>query len=413
MNETTLTSSNKDISVLFYPFSEGEGGPNLASILFGDMPSYDLSIIVAFFNASETIIESLRSLLPATAALRVQLICVDDGSTDDSLKLVSSFLRDQKLEEAIIVKQPNRGPAAARNAGLQFCRGEYVGSLDSDDIANAVNYATLVQFARDYACDVVWGRTETFSNDLIEKKALWDFWIWDDLLAGRSSSVISPRTDSRPYLIDVQPNARLIRGEFLKGTGIRYEESIFIGEDVSFHNACLRQSERVGFVDLMISNYRQARPAQLTAERSERRFGFIEVFSSELAKMKQQPHSEKHLSAFMFELPYKMFWCGQILPLSMRQRFFEVACNAYSEVPSDWTRLFFAHYSRSEKAFVLWCLSGNRARALSDLAAGKRLLLQKVFFIVQIQGTKELLLLVFRSLIRKADHLRCRRSGAH
>jgi len=89
-----------------------------------------VSIIIPTYNRAHLLAEAIHSVL-AQDYPHKQIIVVDDGSQDATRQLVSSF------EGVEYIYQANKGQAAARNAGLRQCRGEYVASLDSDDIWDA------------------------------------------------------------------------------------------------------------------------------------------------------------------------------------------------------------------------------------------------------------------------------------
>ena len=88
-----------------------------------------VSVVIPNFNTSRFIAAAIRSVLGQTYR-SLEIIVVDDGSTDDSLEQVARF-DDPRLT---CLTQPNRGLAAARNAGIAVARGRYVAFLDSDDV---------------------------------------------------------------------------------------------------------------------------------------------------------------------------------------------------------------------------------------------------------------------------------------
>lgn len=87
------------------------------------------SVLVPAYNAGRTIAATLRSVLLQTRD-DFQVIVVDDGSTDDTYSEVRRF-DDLRI---VVIRQPNGGLSAARNAGLAQADGEYVCLLDSDDL---------------------------------------------------------------------------------------------------------------------------------------------------------------------------------------------------------------------------------------------------------------------------------------
>lgn len=93
-----------------------------------------LSIISPFYN-SEKKCSRLLDTLEKLDALDVELIFVDDGSTDGTLTVLSEFKERAKLPTCVI-PQSNKGPGGARNSGLKIAKGEYVWFVDSDDDIN-------------------------------------------------------------------------------------------------------------------------------------------------------------------------------------------------------------------------------------------------------------------------------------
>jgi glycosyltransferase involved in cell wall biosynthesis len=85
-----------------------------------------VSIIIPTYNRGHLIDVAIRSVY-AQRYTNWQLIVIDDGSTDDTKERLAVY------DTIHYYRQENRGQAAARNAGLQYCRGEYIASLDSDD----------------------------------------------------------------------------------------------------------------------------------------------------------------------------------------------------------------------------------------------------------------------------------------
>ncbi len=88
-----------------------------------------VSIIIPCFNAAPWLAETLESALAQTWRA-TEILLVDDGSTDDSLAIARSF----EARGVRVLRQPNRGASAARNAGLGTARGEFIQFLDADDL---------------------------------------------------------------------------------------------------------------------------------------------------------------------------------------------------------------------------------------------------------------------------------------
>ncbi len=101
-----------------------------------------VSVIVAAFNAEKSIEAACRSALAQTYPA-LEVIVVDDGSTDTTAQLVAALaLEDARLH---LIRQPNLGVAAARNRAIQAAQGEFLAPLDADDLWDARKLALQVQ----------------------------------------------------------------------------------------------------------------------------------------------------------------------------------------------------------------------------------------------------------------------------
>ncbi len=87
-----------------------------------------VSVIIPTFNRENFILASIDSVLQQTYR-NFELIVVDDGSTDATQKMLQPV-----LSEIILLKQPQRGPSAARNSGIRAASGTWISFLDSDDL---------------------------------------------------------------------------------------------------------------------------------------------------------------------------------------------------------------------------------------------------------------------------------------
>jgi len=88
-----------------------------------------ISIIIPTYNQAEYLQEAVDSVLNQTYK-NIEIIIIDDGSTDNTLKVVNSF-NDNKI---IFIQQRNKGASSARNTGIKEANGEYIAFLDSDDL---------------------------------------------------------------------------------------------------------------------------------------------------------------------------------------------------------------------------------------------------------------------------------------
>lgn len=92
-----------------------------------------ISIIIPCYNSSKTIVRALDSVKNQTSKCPIEIIVINDGSTDNSLSLIEDYKRNNPEINLQIIDKSNGGVSSARNAGLKNSSGNYIALLDSDD----------------------------------------------------------------------------------------------------------------------------------------------------------------------------------------------------------------------------------------------------------------------------------------
>ena len=90
-----------------------------------------VSIIIPVHNAEKYISNTLNSVINQTYK-DIEIVCVDDGSGDNSLNILQRFQKKDK--RIVVINQKNKGVSAARNLGLQKAQGEAIAFVDGDDL---------------------------------------------------------------------------------------------------------------------------------------------------------------------------------------------------------------------------------------------------------------------------------------
>jgi glycosyltransferase involved in cell wall biosynthesis len=110
-----------------------------------------ISIIVPVYNTQQYLSRCIDSILQQTYE-DLEIILIDDGSTDDSLKICKEYEnRDKRIK---VIQKENEGQGAARNFGLDFCKGEYIGFVDSDDYIMPDMYRLMLESLQVYKADI-------------------------------------------------------------------------------------------------------------------------------------------------------------------------------------------------------------------------------------------------------------------
>ena len=114
----------------------------------------DISIIIPIYNAEPYIKDCINSVI--RQSIKAEIILVDDGSTDNSLKMINKFI--ENYDNIILIKQSHAGPSAARNRGLAIAKGKYTAFVDSDDTIYKHSLKRLYRKAIKHDADIVMGK---------------------------------------------------------------------------------------------------------------------------------------------------------------------------------------------------------------------------------------------------------------
>ncbi len=120
----------------------------------------DVSVIIPFFNTGELLHRTVKSVLEQTFR-SIEIILIDDGSTDNSLQLAQQYVSDT----VIIISQPNAGAAVARNNGFQYANGTFIQFLDAGDIISKDKVAVQVEALRKEPGKVAVCNYKQFTSD--------------------------------------------------------------------------------------------------------------------------------------------------------------------------------------------------------------------------------------------------------
>ena len=118
-----------------------------------------ISVIIPVYNAEKYLERCLDSACKQTLQ-DIEIICVDDCSTDGSFEILKKYSKNYK--NLIVIKlEKNQGESAARNAGLSAAKGEYLAFMDNDDEIDLNFYEKLYEKAAKTNADIVKGQVET------------------------------------------------------------------------------------------------------------------------------------------------------------------------------------------------------------------------------------------------------------
>ena len=173
-----------------------------------------ISIITPVYNPGELFPACLDSLETQTIFDQIEIVLVDDGSTDGSDSLCDEFAA--KHGNVKVFHQPNRGQAAARNVAIDAAAGEYVLLVDSDDAILPEACETLLAELEAVDADLVWGdysNKSLFKSPVAELAAQGPVEMWRYMKVALGAG-----------LFFISPCVQLVRTGFLKDKGIVFPE---------------------------------------------------------------------------------------------------------------------------------------------------------------------------------------------
>lgn len=227
---------------------------------------YAVSVVVPAYNSAQFIEECLDSLVNQTLE-SLQVVVVNDGSTDSTQEIIDSFVRDYPGKVKAFAKD-NGGQATARNLALDNCDGEYIGFMDSDDLAMDDMFEKMYVQAKRTEADRVSCGFVSF-KDVDGKR----------LFSKPSLPVDSDEKRDMYRRMNVNSFNYLYKASVLNGEEkIRFPEGV-VYEDVSFYlkaTACCQSFFRIS-APLAYRRWREGSTcSHVTAEKTEQIFPVID-----------------------------------------------------------------------------------------------------------------------------------------
>lgn len=261
------------------------------------MSDRKVSLIIPVYNTVNYLRRCLESAVSQTYK-NMEIICVDDGSTDGSEKIVDEFAaRDRRV---VVVHQVNRGESHARNTGLRIATGDYIGFMDCDDWIEPDMYETLVRALEEAEADMaIAGFYREFeeagkSRITVQNEKPVDPKAFDgEMLLRYLYERDSFRTFA--YIWDKLYRREIVCGAF-EGP-IFFDESIKLGGDVLYLAECALRAKRAVYVDKTFYHYLQREDSGCHMPDLERREDNIRAY-----QIVRRKFEERQVEPFVLDL---------------------------------------------------------------------------------------------------------------
>ena len=237
-----------------------------------------VSIIIPVYNVEDYLEECLDSVCAQTLK-DIEIICIDDGSTDNSLNILKEYAsKDSRIK---IITRKNGGQASARNLGIKKARGEYIAFVDSDDFVEKTMFEKLYSKAQNNSLDISMCKIATYNNQTGEiKDNVWYYML--GVFRDFKKDVFS-HTDTREFTCEIAVTVynKIYKTSLLKDNNILFPEGLIFEDEKFFFDVYLR-AKRVSIVDESLYYYRVNRKGSTVEMDRQKDYSDIIQISKEI-----------------------------------------------------------------------------------------------------------------------------------
>lgn len=237
-----------------------------------------VSVVIPIYNSQQYLGECLNTVVNQTL-YDIEIICINDGSTDNSSKILSSFAqRDNRIK---VFSQINKGVSIARNRGIEIASGEYISFVDSDDYLDLDYFEKLYNTAKKYDADISAGSVLRIKG---KKKKY---------LVKQNREIITSDIKKKYKLLRL-PNwsfscCKLYKTKTLKDSNIFFEENVFY-EDIVFINTIVHEFHKLVTVP-NVKYYYRIHSSSITNSISQKHKDDLKNAAIAIQKYVQEKHT--------------------------------------------------------------------------------------------------------------------------
>ena len=253
-----------------------------------------VSIIVPVYNVELYLEKCLYSLVNQTLK-DIEIIVVNDGSTDNSQKIIEKFQAEYTNVKGFVKK--NGGLSDARNYALPYAKGEYIGYVDSDD------YVELDMFEKLYK------KAIEDNSDIVECNLFHDYLNYQDKEIGKKLY------DKKEMLMvgrSVVWN-KIYKREWLLNSGVQFSKGL-IYEDVEFYSKLILHLRKISYIDDVLIHYVQ-RGSSVNYEASLKTMNILKILNNIITYYKEKGAYDEYKEALEF-LTARIILCSSFSRMS-------------------------------------------------------------------------------------------------
>jgi glycosyltransferase involved in cell wall biosynthesis len=255
-----------------------EGDPDTtANILVQNKIDYTprVSVVIPVYNAEKYLAQCLDSILHQTLK-EIEIICVDDGSTDKSLEILKEYAqRDKRIT---ILGQKNLYAGVARNAGLSVARGEYLSFLDSDDFFESDMLAEMYTKSMDLDLDICVCNADIYDEK--DKQHQVAPWLLNVGLIPQNKNVFNKYDLGSNVYKFTTPAVwnKIYKRDFVLKHKLLFQ-NLSTCNDIGMGISAISFADRIGIVDKVFVHYRCNSNVQISHTRNKSAINIIHAYN--------------------------------------------------------------------------------------------------------------------------------------
>lgn len=259
---------------IFVKNAEGDSDTK-ATIIHQNSIDYTpkISVIIPVYNTEEYLRECLDSVVNQTLK-EIEIICVDDGSTDSSLEILKEYAK--KDNRFTIVTQKNLHAGVARNAGITVAKGEYLSFLDSDDYFNIEMQKTMYNIATSKKADIVVCKASKFDDKT--RKILNVFGINEKIVSEKDTFSAMDFEEAWSDMFIPAAWNKIYKTSFIKKNNIFFQ-NLLSCNDIGFSYCATSIAKKITVVSDVFVFYRKNTENCISANRGETAINIILAYN--------------------------------------------------------------------------------------------------------------------------------------
>lgn len=274
-----------------------------------------ISIIIPIYNSAKYLKQCLDSILEQSLQ-EIEVICVNDGSKDNSLKILEEYAqRDSRI---IIINKKNEGQGVARNTAIPKAKGEYLLFVDSDDWLEENALELAYNKIKNDNTDIMFFDCYRFSQKL-QKKYLFRF------TNAFQNFKEKPFTKEEASKILFQTNAltfKIYRTCFVQENNIQFSEHKFM-EDMAFFVKAILLAKTISCLEKPLYNYR-IYPKSSTFNHKECLKCLYEVYTKCFEYINKYNQNEEIHNSFLFSRKWGLISYYNAIPLYAKPLYYNI-----------------------------------------------------------------------------------------